>query len=806
MIRQFIYFYMILFNSVFLPGYADKCDLPYGCRSERVFDSRLRKNDETIMCDVNNDAFEFKFNPRKYEEITLDWFCNNSHSVIFRWTGSTGLNVLNKRFNFANVARYFAYFLYINTNFWNLKGIDVDIFDNNLLSDNSNFRSFYSIELTNSRLDFYHNKRKLNSCRDFIDSNLTQIRSIFQIQNINSHMKYFTLRNLKNNRPICPLVFANTKLEYLQLIDIVDTFYKTNILQFTNETFADLNSTIDILYMNQVRNINVDLNLLNPSVFKNIEIISVESGSLKSIDGEIFKTFKNLSTIEMDQNIFIKINHKQGIKWIKQINQGVTLDFTKSSIKQIVLFDGQNNPILKNAKIFPDQDFCLYVDYPFNQLVIIMYQLDDYDITVDTNLSCTFLWLVRSYEIYYIYTIIFEPSFLPESIRKVLESNAYRSNSSCNFEKKIEFCDKSNYQVKEIWDERDFYLLNKKAETYLKASIYPISFLGIIINLIIIISILKKENVFEYKHYSYLILISIFSIVILQIYLLSWMTECFYPYHVFCPEMRKLVGMQFFKIIIEECLVSTLRFMCSFTYIAFTLNRIGLIEKFHGKMVIFLSKLSIKKFIAVAFFISCIFSWIKGFKYQVNYFENSDENFPILNDINAMNGEENSFQDFYFIFTLICDLINYFVLFMICLEFDLALVLKTHQRVLEKAVECLNPGTEDQNGMMECETDSKKSIAILVLNILIGVFFKLPSLFIPLINVIARFYYKKSIHSHPDFGDFYSMLFDSGFYFIIQDICELLFVISLPLQVIIYYTLMSKNLPKIHIEITDKEN
>ena len=123
-------------------------------------------------------------------------------------------------------------------------------------------------------------------------------------------------------------------------------------------------------------------------------------------------------------------------------------------------------------------------------------------------------------------------------------------------------------------------------------------------------------------------------------------------------------------------------------------------------------------------------------------------------------------------------------------------------RVLEKAVECLN---QDQNGMIECESDLKSSIKMLVLNILIGVFFKLPSLFIPLINLIARFYYKKTDFSYPGFGDFYSMLFVTEFYYIIQDICELLFVISLPLQIFIYYKLMTKNLPEINREITAKD-
>ena len=797
MIGQFIYFYMLLFNGFFLSTRSSDdytCELPYGCRLENIIDPVAGEFD-TMMCDVNNDAFEFKF-----KELNSNDICYNSKSVIFKWSGSTGLNVLDKTFNFANAARYFEYSIeFMMARFWNLNGIDVDIFGNNLSSNNSYMTSPSDfIELANSRLDFYHNKRKLNTCRDFIDLNITQIRSIFQLKKTNSNWKYIRLGNLKNNRySICPLVFTNSMIDQLELIEIMDTFYKTNALQFTNETFGNLNSQISRLYMLQVINLNLDSNLLNPSVFENIKKITIEFGTLRSIDGRIFKTLKELTAIEMEERIFRKINHRQGIEWIKQINREVYVDLSNiSSIdsnRQIVLIHGQNYHIVKVSKTFPDQDFCLYVDFPFDQLVIISYQLIYDEIIIDTNLSCTFLWLVQYYENYY--KLIFESNTFTRSLRKVIRSiDLINSKMKCSFEERASLCAKSNYQVKDIWVESDYFILNKRADTYLRASIYPISILGIISNLIIIISILKKKNMKENKH---LILISIFSIVILLIYLLSWMNECFYPYDLFCPEMRKLVGIQFFKIIFKECLFSTLRFMSSFTYIAFTLNRIG-----------FISKLSIKKYIAVAFFISCIFSWIKVLKYQVNYFEYSEGEFPISTDKNAMNGEENSFQDFYFIYNLICDLINYFLLFMICLVLDLALVFKMRQRILDKALEFVIPGNQDPTGMIECETDLKKSIAMLVLNILIGVFFKLPSLFIPLINVIARFYYIEQSRpiieplfdykpSNLAFGEFYSMLLDTGFYFIIQDICELLLVVSLPLQVLIYFNLMNKNLPLI---------
>ena len=153
--------------------------------------------------------------------------------------------------------------------------------------------------------------------------------------------------------------------------------------------------------------------------------------------------------------------------------------------------------------------------------------------------------------------------------------------------------------------------------------------------------------------------------IILIIELLSWMTECFYSYEVFCSEIRKLVAIQFFKIIFKECFVTMFRFMCSFTYIAFALNLISLIGKDQGKIVTFISEVGIKKYIEVSLFISCLFSWIKYFKYDVNYIY-PYLSFPISNEINIIGFFSNTFNDFYYIYNSISDLVNYLVFVLIC--------------------------------------------------------------------------------------------------------------------------------------------
>ena len=89
----------------------------------------------------------------------------------------------------------------------------------------------------------------------------------------------------------------------------------------------------------------------------------------------------------------------------------------------------------------------------------------------------------------------------------------------------------------------------------------------------------------------------------------------------------------------------------------------------------------------------------------------------------------------------------------------------------------------------ELEDTMKKSIQMVVLNTSIGLLFKLPLIFLPLINTIAKFYYKGNNmvrYSNLGFDKFYTQLFEADFYRLIQDSTELLYLISVSIQYFIY--------------------
>ena len=232
------------------------------------------------------------------------------------------------------------------------------------------------------------------------------------------------------------------------------------------------------------------------------------------------------------------------------------------------------------------------------------------------------------------------------------------------------------------------------------------------------------------------------------------------------------------------------RFMCNFTYIGFSLNRISLIGKDHEKLVTSMSEVGIKKYMLVTLFISCSLSWIKGFKYDINYFH-SESNFPISNEMDLFLTHENptQFKYFYFTFNSISDLVNYFMFVVICIIIDICMVVQLRRTLEEKAnkSESLNQ-KQNESKKAENEEAVNKAIKMVLLNSAIGIFFKLPVCFIPLLNVYAQFYFQNIVYklNHPQFAEFYSMLFDSQFYVLVQDMSRFFYTMSLSSHLFIY--------------------
>jgi hypothetical protein len=144
----------------------------------------------------------------------------------------------------------------------------------------------------------------------------------------------------------------------------------------------------------------------------------------------------------------------------------------------------------------------------------------------------------------------------------------------------------------------------------------------------------------------------------------------------------------------------------------------------------------------------------------------------------------------YFIYNSISDLMNYVVFVIICIIVDVLMLVRL-KRTLEEKLKWYDKETNAvkyEAKKKENENAIKKLIKMVVINTTIGVLVKLPSSFMSIVYMYAYFYYLDYMNQFisPLFGEFYSFLIDTGFFWLITDVYEFLFVFSISIQFFIY--------------------
>ena len=195
----------------------------------------------------------------------------------------------------------------------------------------------------------------------------------------------------------------------------------------------------------------------------------------------------------------------------------------------------------------------------------------------------------------------------------------------------------------------------------------------------------------------------------------------------------------------------------------------------------------------------------KYFKYQVNYFE-PHMNYPISNEKNLIIMifyiEEEHLKTalgfkipvlLFFIYNSVSDVINYVIFVIICVIVDVFMVVRL-KRTLDEKLKWYDKETSSvkfEAKKKDNEEAVNKLIKLVVLNTSLGVLCKLPCSFISIVDLYASFYYRNQVNPlrNPAFGKFFSYLLDSGFFNLIVDIYEFLFVLSVAIQFFYLQTL-----------------
>lgn len=816
------------------------CILPIGCSFRNInplsyfyLDNyMLNKPEPGIRCNIRKTNYKFEYDSWLSTITKISTQCKKwkTHKAFFELKLPVGLT-LNDHFNLAGFSDFILYFQNLQNFFkgqnlkiklTNLGRFDVSFHPSYQLLVRNYENIAYNLEIHRSRFEFVVNNKPIRTCRDLIDANVTWPHSMFNLIPGAKILNMFIVRtNFGQRTPICPLIFKNANIKNLFIWDMVNSFYKKNLLTFTvgpgNDSIDEtLNSNIDLIHFMRTENIELNLKLLNPSVFTELKSIVCHE-SVAKIDPKIFPHLLSLERIRFEGVYFRKLIHKQGIDWIKAINEDLNANYSDLNEFESNLRDWLFGIRLRFSTLstcedtFPIEDFCLYREFPLDKMIYIFVDNDpgDYIQWLDNKLCCTFRYLI---EIYEILLNINSNVISNDNIKKMSGFvKYYKDMPVCDFDKLLSRCVKSKFESnpysKKIWDYSDWKTLNKWFQILSTSLTYPLGLFGILTNSIVVFLIFRKNNedIFKgFKQYSYLTVVSICNILILIIEIFSWMSDCNDTLDILCPETRKLIVVQFFKIIFKETIFFAIQFMIQFAYMAFAFNRVSLIGKDPGNLVQFFSESSMTKYLLSCAFISIGLSVIKVFSFKVNY-DRSDDEYPMNQDGSVSNNLSlKKLRRVLGTLNSTIDLLNHLVFVIANLTIDIYMVVRLKKTLNEKSLRMFGDNKEKNGGMIgmttakdeEKKAKLKKEIEdavhnatkMVIVNSCLILLVKLPMMFMSIHKTIERFYFSGQDYYryHKGFYIFYWRMFKMGFLDMIPDLNALLLVIYVSCQLFFY--------------------
>lgn len=208
---------------------------------------------------------------------------------------------------------------------------------------------------------------------------------------------------------------------------------------------------------------------------------------------------------------------------------------------------------------------------------------------------------------------------------------------------------------------------------------------GIVSNLLVIIVVQMNSKELKENHYKYMWMNSLINVLYLVIQPFNLISECQQFDGWFCSSVRKFFFSQYFKIIFVEYVSNLLRLLSNFTYAGFCINRSSLIGQEHSKLTIYVSNLSINKYL-LRIFIPCMgLSTVEIFKFMPNT-DKPEYLYPLLFMSRLLIFKRNVPFCFILIFTLLNDFINSFFFLIVNLVIDVNLVIKMKKTLLEKSL------------------------------------------------------------------------------------------------------------------------
>lgn len=579
----------------------------------------------------SEDVISISFN-KKYcylSNIQLDYFNLNCHGFYNvsdlvvdgqPWFNISRISPLQLKSSYSfwtfNIDTYRMISYFTNgtrLNLFNLNGLEIN---SNDVNSNIKFQLF----LFESKFNFYYKNSLIRSCKDILlGKNDYLSQALFSTFNL-IHLGYQVIHSHR----ICPLIFKDASIVSLFNFDTqTDSFIYKNFITFEeidlrNTTIIDLNSHVNILSIAWSDYIRLDNSFLNPDIFKHVSTVFV-TGTLKYIGSYTFKNLKKLRQIKLKLLNFITI-FKYKIDWIENINYDLrnrSLDridyFTRTTLVLLdQYFDGSF--AFYDMYTFPNEDFCIFKNFPFNQLVFAQVSLN-IDLFVKANCSCTFMWVLSEVGLNNDLAYMDQFSII---LGKYCNSSISVLRQRCNFTKSLNNCFNINEPLNK--GDIDIYkndLYDQGMIFYYIVGVYltpVINFFGLVLNILIIRTYLDKRNNenFDKIHYKYMFYLAISNCLYCLITIFNLISDC--PYDIdglFCSSIHNLLVVKYFKVYVSVAFLNVIRIISNLTYLQFSINRYLLIGKNHSKIFVSIAKISTKKFYLFAFLLGIILSSFK---------------------------------------------------------------------------------------------------------------------------------------------------------------------------------------------------
>jgi len=325
--------------------------------------------------------------------------------------------------------------------------------DNDLEFDNLNVQSNYEVILSNvGQIDFLSNPfAVLNAA---ITNKITILDSVFEIVYENKTIDVTTCNYLAQNEifvslvetssslilentrfstnPYCQYFFNRAKLDYFK----IENLNSTNKFEFIDASLVTLRDEFESTvseFVIEKSDFTLNSNLLDKIVFKNIYIFKIANSSLQDIQQDLFKSFPYMKSLDIELNNFEEFIRSSNNTWLSYLNIDVNVDLknmtdfnnNKDSKMQLYLTD------LKQGYLYPEEDFCLFKNFPHSKLVV-----PKINTKPDLQCTCTLLWLIQYKSLYQEGALNFLDT---PSVSKCLnDPNFEVLVNNCNFEFKIQ--------------------------------------------------------------------------------------------------------------------------------------------------------------------------------------------------------------------------------------------------------------------------------------------------------------------------------------------------------------------------------